>query len=472
MADNKGKVVKAGLGYTIGNYLLKGLSFFTIPIFARLMSTADYGIFNTYASYEGIFYVIVGLTLHSSFKNAKYKYKDQFNSYISTCVAIGLISLATWLVLGNLFAPLFERYAGFSRIIVNLLLLNSFGTAVIQYYNTYIGIDYRYKDFIKIAALNAISSIGVSILLMVTLMKDDRANARIIGMATPVIVITIFLIRGLFCKAKPTWNREYRSFALSYSLPIIPHGLAQVVLAQFDRIMIRSMVGASEAGIYSFGYNIYSLVTITATSLENVWSPWFYEKMNAGEEETIRKQGNKYAFGMLLFSVSVIFFAPEAISILGTADYHDAVYIVIPVVIAGFFAFLYTLPIQVEYYYGKTKSIAAATLGAALMNIILNYIFIKKNGYIAAAYTTLVTYVLYFGFHYVSAYVIAKKSLFDTKRILLYGGLVIMAGVVALLLLSIFIARWAIGGVIALFTLYWFNKEFGIALKIKRFLGR
>jgi len=28
------KIIKAGLGYTIGNYLIKGLSFLTIPIFA------------------------------------------------------------------------------------------------------------------------------------------------------------------------------------------------------------------------------------------------------------------------------------------------------------------------------------------------------------------------------------------------------------------------------------------------------
>lgn len=46
MSDNK-KVIKAGIGYTVGNYLLKGLSFITIPIFTRIMSTSDYGLYNT-----------------------------------------------------------------------------------------------------------------------------------------------------------------------------------------------------------------------------------------------------------------------------------------------------------------------------------------------------------------------------------------------------------------------------------------
>ena len=41
MAGNR--VIKAGIGYTVGNYLLKGINFLTVPIFTRLMSTVDYG---------------------------------------------------------------------------------------------------------------------------------------------------------------------------------------------------------------------------------------------------------------------------------------------------------------------------------------------------------------------------------------------------------------------------------------------
>ena len=48
------KAVKAGIGYTIGNYLIKGLSFLTIPIFTRLLSTEDYGIVNIFGAYENI----------------------------------------------------------------------------------------------------------------------------------------------------------------------------------------------------------------------------------------------------------------------------------------------------------------------------------------------------------------------------------------------------------------------------------
>lgn len=44
--QNGNAILKAGLGYTIGNYMIKGLTFFSIPIFARLLSPDNYGIYN------------------------------------------------------------------------------------------------------------------------------------------------------------------------------------------------------------------------------------------------------------------------------------------------------------------------------------------------------------------------------------------------------------------------------------------
>ena len=58
--QNGNAILKAGLGYTIGNYMIKGLTFFSIPIFARLLSPDNYGIYNTYIAYESILCMCVG----------------------------------------------------------------------------------------------------------------------------------------------------------------------------------------------------------------------------------------------------------------------------------------------------------------------------------------------------------------------------------------------------------------------------
>ncbi len=470
MEDNK--VMKAGIGYTIGNYMLKGLSFLTVPVFSRLLSTADYGVFNTYLAYQTILFLLVGLALHSSLKNACYKYKDKFNAYISNCILIAIISLAVWLLCGNLLYPFYGKWLGFSRLVVNLLLLDSFGTAMIQFFNVYVGLDYRYTSFLKISASNALMNLGISIFLIQTIFKNDRATGRILGNAIPVALIAVVIITYFFRKEKPKYNGEYTKYAITYSLPLIPHGISQVILSQFDRIMIKNMVGSSQAGIYSFGYNIFSIINVTANSLDNVWGPWFYEKMAKKKYDEIKTYSSKYAFGMLLFSGLVMLGTPELVKILGAREYWDAMYTVIPIVVSGYFMFLYTFPSSVEYYYEKTKYIALGTGLAAVINIILNSIFIQKYGYVAAAYTTLVTYFLYFIFHYIISLRIQKETVFEAGKLISYGMAAIIIGSVTLLLLEHWLIRWCLLAAGGVFFLWWLEKEFHLTEWLKKKIGK
>lgn len=65
------KAIKAGIGYTVENYMLKGLSFLTVFVFSYLLSLADFGIFYKYLAYQCMVFLLVGMALHSSVKNAK-----------------------------------------------------------------------------------------------------------------------------------------------------------------------------------------------------------------------------------------------------------------------------------------------------------------------------------------------------------------------------------------------------------------
>lgn len=466
------KVIKAGIGYTLGNYMLKGLSFLTVPVFSRLLSTSDYGIFNSYLAYQTIIFLLVGMALHASLKNAKYKYEQEFSSYNSNCILLVVCNLVLWFVMCNLLYPFYGEWLGFSRLVVNILLIDSFGTALIQFFNVYVGLDYRYTSFLKLSAFNAIGNFGLSVFFILTLFRGDRATGRILGNALPVAVIAAAVIRYFWRMKKPSFSREHAKFAIAYSVPLIPHGISQVILSQFDRIMIKSMVGNAEAGIYSFGYTVFSIINVTATSLENVWGPWFYEKMKEEDHDSIRKYSSKYAFGMLLFSVIVMLGTPELVKILGSEQYYDSMYTVIPIVVGGYFMFLYTFPSSVEYYYEKTKYVAVGTGLAAVINMVLNFICIKRFGYVAAAYTTLVTYLLYFLFHYMIAWKIQKRSLFATATLFLYMALALAAGGIALLFIKNRLIRWILLAAVLIYAVCWMEREFSFLDKVKKKLGK
>ena len=59
------RAVRAGAGYTVGNYVIKGLAFLAVPVFTRLMSTAEFGTFGTFSALESILYLPAGLALHT-----------------------------------------------------------------------------------------------------------------------------------------------------------------------------------------------------------------------------------------------------------------------------------------------------------------------------------------------------------------------------------------------------------------------
>ena len=425
------KVVKAGIGYTIGNYLIKGLSFLTIPIFVRMMSTSDYGKYNTFIAYESIVFILIGMAIHSSYKNARYKYKiisegaskgDDYYSYVSSTMLLVSVNGIIWLILVNVFAPLLEASLHLNRLSLTLLIIYGFSSAVITCYNTDAGIEYNYKRFLKIAGFNSCSNIILSIILITTVFTNDRYLGRVIGTVIPIFLCAIYILLFFQNRAKVSrvsGIKEKLNWGVKYSLPIIPHGLSQIVLNQFDRIMISQMISDAATGIYSFGYNIYSIIAVTFNSLDSVWSPWFYEKMNNKEYKKIKEVSSVYILLMCIFCSFVILLSPEIINILGNDDYLEAIYCVIPIVGGGFFAFLYTIPSSIEYYFEKTKYIAVGTMSAAVINIILNYIFIKRFGYVAAAYTTLVTYLLYFLFHFFLARKILGYNLFSAKTIFL-----------------------------------------------------
>ena len=143
------KVLQAGMGYTIGNYLLKGINLITLPIFARLMNKTDYGLFNIYMSYEGIFVILIGVTLHSSLKSARYEFKNEYRKYVSSIEIVPMIMLAVALLIVNLFSGSVTQVTGLNLLTLDLLMIHSYCSALLQFYNADLSIDYKYTSFFE-----------------------------------------------------------------------------------------------------------------------------------------------------------------------------------------------------------------------------------------------------------------------------------------------------------------------------------
>ena len=107
---------------------------------------------------------------------------------------------------------------------------------------------------------------------------------------------------------------------MAISLPTVPHGLSQLLLNQFDRIMIKSIIGSTEAGLYSFAYNVGMIFQVITNSMDTAWAPWFFEKMKAREYPAIRRAASAYVIFVSIGAMALALISPEVILIAGGYD--------------------------------------------------------------------------------------------------------------------------------------------------------
>ena len=99
----------------------------------------------------------------------------------------------------------------------------------------------------------------------------------------------------------------------------------------------------------------------------------------------------------------------------------------------------------------------ASALGA-ILNVVLNYIFIPKYGFLAAGYTTLACYLCYCVAHYILMRVIIKKELqnirvYDMRIIVGISIIFVLVGSCAMVLYNIPIIRYSVIAVIIVIAL-------------------
>lgn len=442
MSRNQHSALKAGIGYTVGNILVKGINFLTIPLFSRLLSTEEFGVYNVFLSYDAILFVVIGFALHSSIRSANITFRGKIDEYTSSITLVYLLNALILIAAVLLFGGFLSRLLSFERAILLLLILFSTGTAILTLYNERISLDYSYKQYLVVTLINSVGNVVLSLVLILTAFRSRRDLGRIVGSAVTAVGLMIFLLSRLYHKARPHCCREYWRFGLRYSLPIVPHGISQVLLAQFDRIMIRDMVGDSAAGIYSLAGNLKLILTVITASVSTTWTTWFYGEMDKAGPTVIRKRAVQLCGLFTILTVGVMALAPELILLLGGVQYDAGKYVAIPMALDGFILFLYNIIVVGEYYTQKTVYIMLGTMTAAVLNLTLNYLFILRYGFIAAAYTTLFAYVCYLILHLIISRRAMGFSILPFKWLLIYSAIAAVMAAVDLVLIRSLALRW------------------------------
>ncbi len=414
MAKEKGnRVIKSGIWYTISSISIRAVAIVTTPIYTSMLTTSDYGRANTFNSWIDIFNILTCLCIVYSIGRAKIDFGDRFDEYMSALQGLSSSFAFAVLIVATIFREQISAWIKYEVPLVIVLFAYLVISPSVEYMQQKCRYEYRYIENIVISLLSCFGTILFSIVLML-LFNEKRYFGKILGTLITTFLMGIWFYIRLLRKGRKFYNKEYWCYALKIGLPMIPHALALVVLAQIDRVMIKNIRGDAEVGLYTFGYSFATLLFIFTNAIGQAWLPWFNEQLHAGNRVQIRSVQKKLVLLGAFLTLGFITVAPEALMILSprAADYWQAKWVIPPVALGTLAQYYYTNYVNVELFYKKTPLIAVSSILAACVNYVLNSLLIPPYGYIAGAYTTLFSYLFLLLFHYIATRFILKEKVY------------------------------------------------------------
>ena len=406
-------VLKAGMWYTISSFLSRGMAFITTPIFSRMLSKTEYGSYSNFASWVSILLVLTSCEFYTSIIRSKLEFEDDIDSFVFSlqCLCTLLTGIA-YLICCIFKEQILGDFMGIDPKYVHIIFLYLFLYPAYELFVTKHRAFYKYKLFAAMTVLSIGISLAASIVLVSSL--PDRLEGRILGQYVPMAVCGLILYITNAVKGKRI-HFKYWKYALVICIPLVPNVLSVHILGSSDRIIITKLCGSEATAIYSIAYSCANIVSVLINSMNKAWAPWFLDSLHHGDHQSIKKIMKPYFYVYVFFSFMVLLFCPEIITILGGNRYYEAIWVLPPLILGMLFQFIYTMFVQAEFYEKKTISVSIGTMIAAVLNVVLNFIFIPIFGYSAAAYTTLVGYFVLFLYHYRCIVRLGYSKLFCIK---------------------------------------------------------
>ena len=437
-------LLKSGVWYTVCNFLFKTVTFLVAPFFSRILTKGEMGAFTNFTSWLLILSVFTAFDIQQSIILLKTEHEDDIDSFIFSILA--LTSVSNIIVMSIImFNPvMFSRAFDVDSRYFVLMALYLFFTPAYQMFITKQRAYYKHKSFIVTTGICIVGSALLSLLFL--LIMDNKLTARLWGNYIPFIGLGLVFYIYIVFKGKKI-KLKYWKYSMALCLPLVPHVLSIFLLGSSDKIIVTKFSGAEITAMYGVAYMIYQIVGVLYDSFYKAWSPWLIENLHNDKRDTIKKASRYYValFSIVVFGVLLL--APEGIFILGGSKYAGAEYCIPPMVASCFVQLMYSMYVNIEFFKKKTFMVSVATIISAVLNIILNLIFVPiwpSYGHIVAAYTSLAGYLVLFAIHFIMVKRMHMTDVYDTKYNVFAVAVVIMISLLTNILYRHIVVRYLI----------------------------
>lgn len=446
----------------LSTLLLRGISIFTAPVFSRLLGTNGYGVMSVYTNWVNISAIAGTMQTQGTLVNARVEYSEEEQpKYQSSVMSLSLsVFLACSMIILLFLGPIAGALQ-LERFLIPLILVQAFGAFCVNFLNTKFTYEMKAGRNMVISVAVTLTTLVMSIVLILLMPKETNYYGRIFGNAIPYGVLGFVICGAILAKGRTFYNAKYWRFCLSLTLPVMLWNLSDLLLGHSDVLMLKLLNGNDASGIYSYAFGLGGVMFTIFGALNNSWVPFYFEDMKNGRREDIQRQAKNFLELYTVLAMGFVLLVREVFYFYARQDFRPGTGL-IPVFVASYYLnFLCTFPVNFEYFHKKVNVVAAATISASLINIGLNYIFIKQMGMYGAAVATLVSHTLQFALHHVyTRFVLGKRDYPFGFRLWSVYALAFGAAVAVFYLLpGMWLLRWGVGAVIGLWELWRIKKR-------------
>lgn len=411
---------------TISQFATKLLSFFLVPLYTNILTTSEYGAYDIVMTTIAVLLPILTLNIQDSVLRFSLDKNENYDGIVS--VGFKYFFWSNLIVLITLFINCLFSINGFikeySIYIYLIYFTQSFLGIVISFVR---GID-KIRDLAISSIWASFFTLSCNILFLVVFKWALHGYflANIIG---PFLQSIYLFYKGKIYKYIKIRNYHKKDKEMvSYSRPLIANSIAWWVNNSLDRYAIVFFCGLAENGIYSVASKIPSILNIFQTIFNQAWTLSVVKDYDKDDRSGFFTNTYKlYNAMMVILCSGIIMFNQPMSSILYAKGFYEAwhyvpwltmsiVFGALSGYIGGFFSAV-----------KNSKIFAQSTIIGAIVNFLLNMLFVPLIGAFGAAFATTISYMLVWGIRYYHSKKYIKMQINIKKDLMGYLLLIIQS---------------------------------------------
>jgi O-antigen/teichoic acid export membrane protein len=385
--------------YGLSNVMDRLVGFVMLPVYTRFLTPADYGIMELIYMTTSIISLVIGLGIDSAVTRFYFDYKEEDKRKMVISSALlgygGMAAAITLLVLpfSGFLARIIldsEEYTSFFVIAILTLALNM----ILPIVHAYLRV--QQKSLLYLISKVAMTAVTLGMNIYFVVYAEMGVYGILLSNFAAFLIFTVIMVALTLMHTGLKTDYKLLKEMIKFGLPLIPSNISAYLVHTSDRFFVKAYADITTTGLYSLGYKMGTLVNTFVTSpFIQIWAPRRMEFFDQPGSERIYARIFTYFCTLSLFvGLMISLLAKEIIHFMAAEQFWPA-YKVVSIVTLCYIVFSFHYHFNIGIMMKKaTKYVAYTNVASGLLNIVLNFILIKKYTIWGAAAATLICFML------------------------------------------------------------------------------